>query len=370
MSWGCGSSTSDSGRAPGGAGGAAGDDASGASDDGGSSHGGSSHGGAGQSGGAAAGAGADARAGDAGQAGNADELGAGSAGANGLGEGGAAGQSAGTARFEPWALWPMPNAASAGLPNPASYDTSTDGVVLDQVTGLIWQANVSSDVDDWQSAQAYCATLSLAGRADWRLPSRIELMSIVDETVAKPGPVIDGAAFPDAPNTLFWTASLLATNTDRAWYVEFDNGFAFSDSISAEYSVRCVSSPRPAEPPAMRYAISDGLVTDTETGLVWQQTDAGGSYTFAAAQQHCADLGGGFRAPSVKELLTLVDESRAYPAADPSVFTSIPTDNGLPSCYQTSTPLAGTSISWLVCFDEGRPTYDSVNDAYRVLCVR
>ena len=125
-----------------------------------------------------------------------------------------------------------------------------------------------------------------------------------------------------------------------------------------------------AETPPGRYTIAAGLVTDTKTGLVWQQTEAGNSYAFAAAQQHCADLGAGFRAPSVKELLTLVDESRRDPAVDSSVFTSIPVASGLPSCYQTSTPLAGTTITWLVCFDEGRPTYDSMNNAYRVLCVR
>ena len=125
-----------------------------------------------------------------------------------------------------------------------------------------------------------------------------------------------------------------------------------------------------AQAPVGRYEVSAGLVTDTQTGLVWQQTDTGSTYTFAAAHQYCADLGGEWRVPSVKELLTLVDESRANPAVDSAVFTSIPSGGNLVSCYQTSTPLAGTGISWLVCFDAGRPTYDSATNAYRVLCVR
>src|SRR5436190_8651121 len=41
--------------------------------------------------------------------------------------------------------WPMPNPPSAGLPNPASYDTSRDGIVTDKVTGLIWQRRVSNE---------------------------------------------------------------------------------------------------------------------------------------------------------------------------------------------------------------------------------
>ena len=124
-----------------------------------------------------------------------------------------------------------------------------------------------------------------------------------------------------------------------------------------------------AETPPGRYSIAAGVVTDTKTGLEWQQADDGASYAFAAAQQHCAALGGAWRVPSVKELLTLVDESRSYPALDASIFASVPAI-GNDSCYQTSTPLAGTNITWLVCFDEGRPTYDSASDAYRALCVR
>ena len=33
-----------------------------------------------------------------------------------------------------WARWPMPNPTTAGLPNPQSYDTTTPGVVVDNVT--------------------------------------------------------------------------------------------------------------------------------------------------------------------------------------------------------------------------------------------
>ena len=131
-----------------------------------------------------------------------------------------------------------------------------------------------------------------------------------------------------------------------------------------------LSSQSRAQTPAGRYDIAAGLVTDTKTGLVWQQTDAGMTYTFNAAHQHCADLGASWRVPSVKELLTIVDESRTNPAVDSAVFSSIPMGGNIVSCYQTSTPLAGTGISWLVCFDEGRPTYSSSSEAYRVLCVR
>jgi hypothetical protein len=136
----------------------------------------------------------------------------------------------------------MPNPASAGLPHPASYDTTTPGVVRDQVTGLIWQAAVSATAAyTWLGAKNYCAKLVLAGFSDWRLPSRIELTSLVDFTIASPGPVLDASAFPGAPNTTFWTASIeVPYGTDRAWYIQFDDGFPFTDDTNVKYSARCV----------------------------------------------------------------------------------------------------------------------------------
>lgn len=135
----------------------------------------------------------------------------------------------------------MPNPASAGLPHPASYDTSQAGVVLDKVTGLTWQATVSTNTYTWADAKAYCASLSLSGFKDWRLPSRIELVSIIDFTIAKPGPVLDSTAFPGAPNTIFWTSSPQALyETTSAWYIEFDNGFPFYDQMTVLHSARCV----------------------------------------------------------------------------------------------------------------------------------
>ena len=243
LSLSCGDSSSDAGSGGPGAGtsSAAGRNSGGQGGDTSTGHGGSNQSGSANPGGAAHGGSAASAGTGPGAAGDAGANQGGASEGGAAGEDGAAGQLEGPARFEPWALWPMPNAASAGLPNPASYDTSTAGVVLDKITGLVWQASVSPSAYTWNGAKAYCASLVLAGFSDFRMPSRIELISIVDYTIAKPGPVIDAVAFPNTPNTLFWTASPVALyGTTRAWYVEFDNGFAFTESTNAEYNVRCV----------------------------------------------------------------------------------------------------------------------------------
>lgn len=124
-----------------------------------------------------------------------------------------------------------------------------------------------------------------------------------------------------------------------------------------------------ADAPAGRYTSAAGEVTDNQTGLIWQQADDGKGYSFAGAKTHCEGLGAGWRVPSVKELQTLVDETRSNPAIDSTVFTSTAAV-GLGTCYQTSSQLAGTALGWLVCFAEGRSTYDNAANPYFVRCVR
>ena len=102
-----------------------------------------------------------------------------------------------------WAEWPMPN-SEAGAPNPASYTINADGTTTDNVTGLMWQTNVPSATYLWANAGTVCPGLSLAGYNDWRLPTLIELMSIVDYTTYDPS--INGYYFPSTPAESFWCA--------------------------------------------------------------------------------------------------------------------------------------------------------------------
>lgn len=55
-----------------------------------------------------------------------------------------------------------------------------DGTVTDLATGLTWTQSDTGVGLDWESALAYCESLSLAGIDDWRLPNIKELHSIVD----------------------------------------------------------------------------------------------------------------------------------------------------------------------------------------------
>ncbi len=110
------------------------------------------------------------------------------------------------------------------------------GTVTDDVTGLSWQQVVEQQSYTWQQAATYCAGLVPMGY--WRLPTRIELTSIVDYT--KSNPAIDAAIFLNTPTEPFWSASTYAKTPNFKWLVSFLDGLSYGDDIFTSASVRCV----------------------------------------------------------------------------------------------------------------------------------
>jgi hypothetical protein len=148
----------------------------------------------------------------------------------------------GAAATGDWAGWPMPNDqadVTAGAPNLESYADNGDGTVTDNVTGLMWQQTVPTGTYTWAQALAYCPTLTLANHGDWRLPSRIELVSIVDMGVTS-GPMINNTHFPSTPTAVFWSASPVAGLPADAYIVDFFNGYTGYYIITGTNDVRCV----------------------------------------------------------------------------------------------------------------------------------
>jgi cysteine-rich repeat protein len=137
-----------------------------------------------------------------------------------------------------WAQWPMPNSPGSGLPNEASYDVQTAGVVRDLVTQLVWQREAPDEFYDWEEAKEYCGALELGGWRDWRLPSRVELMSIVD--LERDEPAIDDSVFQGPLSDFYWSSSPVAGDASDAWYVDFLYGSTSSYDVSNTNRVRCV----------------------------------------------------------------------------------------------------------------------------------
>jgi hypothetical protein len=128
---------------------------------------------------------------------------------------------------------------TAGAPNLENYTDNGGYTVTDNLTGLMWQQTVPTGTYTWVQAVAYCPTLNLAGHSDWRLPSRIELVSIVDFGVTS-GATINATYFPSTPASWFWSSSPLVGSSSRAWYVYFNDGYTNYLDVSSTYNVRCV----------------------------------------------------------------------------------------------------------------------------------
>jgi hypothetical protein len=127
-----------------------------------------------------------------------------------------------------------PAAAPAGR-----YTTAAGGIVKDNKTGLYWQQAAAPMTYSFASAMTYCSsnTAALPG-SGWRLPTVKELLTLVDDSVASPGPTIDASAFPSTPANDFWSSTSAGASSD-AWYVNFFNGSATAFSIRVG-NVRCV----------------------------------------------------------------------------------------------------------------------------------
>jgi len=142
-----------------------------------------------------------------------------------------------------WAEWPMPNGPAdvgTGAPNPASYTDNLDGTVTDNVTKLMWQQAEAPGYYSQADALAYCSMLSLGGHRDWRLPSAIEIVSIVD--YGQSNSAISATLFPTLPDQFFWSSTLVAGSPSEAWGVYFGlvSGSTSRVGMAAGHSVRCV----------------------------------------------------------------------------------------------------------------------------------
>lgn len=132
---------------------------------------------------------------------------------------------------------------------------------------------------------------------------------------------------------------------------------------------------------AMSYTDNgDGTVLDNITGLVWQKCAVGesgsdctlgsiASYTWSGAISACAGsslAGGGWRLPTVTELMYIVDYEESFGTIDHTAFPG-----GTVSPYWTSTPHAVySSWAWYVSFSEGSVMVDDKIDPHYVRCVR
>jgi len=116
-----------------------------------------------------------------------------------------------------------------------------DELVLDRLTGLTWTRTATPFELPMPWPEALQAIQELnrqehLGFADWRLPNRRELRSLIDHDASRP------ALPPDHPfrrvtQTWYWTSTSSAMYPAYAWYVHLEGGRMFWGAKERDYLV-------------------------------------------------------------------------------------------------------------------------------------
>ena len=307
-------------------------------------------------------------------------------------------------------------------------DSATSWVtVLDNVTGLVWETKTNkdgvknyndphdadntytwydsnpatnggyagtpgNDTDDTSSFVKALNDAHYGGYSDWRMPTVKELSNMHKYDISSPGPTINTYYFSDTQASFYWTSTTYAGNINGAWGVDFANGGGgFSSKSYSYYYVRAVRGGRSgslshlaigsldavdsraldcASTAVSSYTDNgDGTVTDTITGLAWQQTSSSNK-TWEQALAYCEGLNLGghtdWRMPNIKELRSLVDYSLYKPAINTMYFP----DTVSPFYWASTTFPTNTSSAWGLHFDDGDDHYGNKFGSFYVRAVR
>ena len=109
--------------------------------------------------------------------------------------------------------------------------------VTDTKTGLVWQKVVSGQFE-WNTAGLNCGEVEYGGYTDWRMPTVMELQTLIDETVLSPA--VDLTVFEGTIGAPYWSATPALGNPADARYVNFATGATDSGPKSDLNFMRCV----------------------------------------------------------------------------------------------------------------------------------
>lgn len=190
---------------------------------------------------------------------------------------------------------------------------------------------------------------NFGGFSDWRLPTIKELSFIVNKGAGPP--YINEIFFPNILSSYYYSSTTNAKFIDEAWIVAFNEG---RTDVETKSTFRYAFAVHGTQPSQNLINNDDGTVTDTSTGLMWQQDYAWVWGAWEADLSYCENLSlagySDWRLPNSNELQSLVDYDRFNPSMSAVLFHNI-SING----YPTSTTRAQEGDgAWGVDFSNDR----------------
>ncbi|SFJ74442.1 Protein of unknown function [Desulfomicrobium apsheronum] len=273
--------------------------------------------------------------------------------------------------FRTGLAWPEPR-----------FELLENDLAQDLLTGLVWPrtASLGDFPMSWPEALSAVARMNeehAFGHADWRLPNRRELSSLISYNHHRPALP---AQHPfTVSQTWYWTSTTASRAPGYAWHVHLEGGRMFYGDKTRDAMVWPVRGESPllartgqltchnvagnvvdyegtgqdaellkgAAWPEPRFAPEDAGVRDLLTGLLWTSSaDLCGVCTWeealeAARRHRASDLR--WRLPNIRELESLVDAERH----DPALPAGHPFENPQ-EAYWSSTSSA-YSPDWAYC---------------------
>lgn len=223
--------------------------------------------------------------------------------------------------------------------NTPSYTNNEDGTITDNITGLMWEADMGEKIT-FAEAITKASNSNLGAHSDWRVPTIKELYSLIQFT----GSVQGGSAinffidtdYFDQPlgNTSIGEREIDAQTWSSTEYVgrtmnsdETVFGVNFIDGRIKGYPKY---APGSGTAKTMYFRMvrentdygknnfvdnGDGTISDLATGLMWQKEDNGSGLNWEEALSYAHSLESSsfsdWRLPNAKELQSIVDYSRS-----------------------------------------------------------
>jgi hypothetical protein len=113
--------------------------------------------------------------------------------------------------------------------------------VRDNNTGLVWEQSPTT-MTTWTDARLQCIDKNVGGTRGWRLPSVVELTSLVDQSLGTP---FVPSVFTGVQPAPYWTATTNADSTSSTskFSVNFQDGMTGISSKSSSSFFWCVRGP-------------------------------------------------------------------------------------------------------------------------------
>jgi len=250
-------------------------------------------------------------------------------------------------------------------------------MVRDQTTGLVWEVKTDDqsfhDKDNlynfYYLEEKFIKQLnqnSFGGFSDWRIPEITELNTLTN--IHHDRPAINPTYFPNCQAYDYWTATAHVNDSSQGWCVSFFHGNDSIQSRQSKFYVRAVRGNVFIDPNRF-HDNNDGTITDTHTGLMWQQeTTFDQNWTNALDTCHKLELAGytDWRLPG-KEVLRSIVNYQTYAA---SIHIAFFPQSASTAYWTSTTDQQQMDHAWCIHFQYGNDLSRSKNQLYAMRAVR